>query len=202
MILTKIKSHFTPLQDTIRVLFSVVYDGVYTVSRPEARRSTRSRQAFINRADGYPEGVEFIPWLRRRLSGRWLRHQICLWKLGDKLCGLTGERRKQEYVEFLLADKYFSAMANILSQGLRHERLSMVCCEANALCPGGLALAAIRAQEGDTVALVSGVSYPLVLRPNEENRFRVVGPLFLPGVMDGELKEALKPELFHEIVLV
>lgn len=120
-----------------------------------------------------------------------------------RACGFPPEGAEKEWIlDFFMADEDLCDLANAHIRLLRDERLSMVCCEANAMCPGGLGYAARGAQEGDTVALVSGVQYPLVLRPNGEKSFRLIGRLFLPGVMDGELKGALKPELFHEMVLV
>lgn len=41
----------------------------------------------------------------------------------------------------------------------------------------------------DKVALISGVSMPMILRKSErgENYFEGVGPAFIPGLMDGEM---------------
>jgi hypothetical protein len=89
---------------------------------------------------------------------------------------------------------------------LRIKGLSAVCCGANEslAIPGGLAFAGAAARTGDAVALVSGVSFPLVLRPcpDGQGRFRLVGPLVLPGVMDGELKDKVRKTPLGEIILV
>jgi hypothetical protein len=50
----------------------------------------------------------------------------------------------------------------------------------------GFGVAATGASEGDVITLISGVSMPMVLR-QDRNVFRVVGPAFLPGMMDGEI---------------
>jgi Heterokaryon incompatibility protein (HET) len=50
----------------------------------------------------------------------------------------------------------------------------------------GFGVAATATSEGDVITLISGVSMPMVLRPDKK-RFRVVGPAFLPGMMDGEI---------------
>lgn len=50
----------------------------------------------------------------------------------------------------------------------------------------GVGIAPSRVSEGDIVALISGVSMPMILRQDQTD-FRVVGPAFLPGMMDGEV---------------
>lgn len=130
--------------------------------------------------------------LQRRLS-KWWR----------TLKASPGYNRGTEWIEDLMVtDEYLRASNELVNRLLRDKRLSVVRCETNTMCPGGLAFAGIGAQERDTVALVSGVPFPLALRPCGEQCFRLIGPLFLPGVMDGELKDVLTPESFHEIALV
>ncbi|KAL9111265.1 MAG: hypothetical protein Q9227_004344 [Pyrenula ochraceoflavens] len=54
-------------------------------------------------------------------------------------------------------------------------------------------LAATGAQRGDALALVSGVSLPIVLRRIRDRHFEVVGPAFIPSMMDGRQWDRLGP---------
>ena len=183
VILTHITSHFRPLEGA-RGLASILRDGLSGMSQTDKMRAQKSLSRFLPVSTG--------DWSLQHELGSW-------WRM---LSTRTVYNREREWIEDLMVtDKHLRA-SNLVNGILRDERLSVVCCEANARCPGGPAFAAIGAQEGDTVALVSGVSFPLVLRPNERLRFRLIGPLFLPGVMDGELRGVLTPDSLHEIVLV
>lgn len=92
------------------------------------------------------------------------------------------------WVEDLLAeDSSLKKRLGDFMGSLGEEGLSVVRCHPTELHTGSLAFSARAAQEGDFVALVSGVSYPLVLRPCGEEQFKLIGPIFLPTVMDGEL---------------
>lgn len=51
---------------------------------------------------------------------------------------------------------------------------------------GRFGIAPCSAREGDVIALISGVSMPMILR-YAQTTFQVVGPAFLPGMMDGEI---------------
>ncbi|KAG8169713.1 hypothetical protein KVR01_000458 [Diaporthe batatas] len=211
VVLTQITSHFTPPQP-IRDLFSLYYDASVGMSRDQYMSSTGPCGAFLDRARGGPEGPEFFLWLQRRLAaGReklaasWREDSLDSFMSKIALHGFPDESHEKEWgVDWMLGEKDLCAAASQTRRNLRNERLSLVLCETNSACPGSLAYAARGAQKGDTVALVSGVSYPLVLRPtgDKRSRFRLIGPIFLPGVMDGELKDLLKPEVFDEMVLV
>lgn len=111
------------------------------------------------------------------------------------------EGRREEQC-LLTADKLLRDNQATIADFLKEEELIMVRCEATASCKGGLGFAGAAAQAGDAVALVSGVSLPLVLRGCGQRGFRLIGPLFLPGVMDGELKDLLTPDTLGEIILV
>lgn len=104
----------------------------------------------------------------------------------------------------MLTDKVLRKSLILVMSILRKEGLSAVRCEANRSLgsPGGLAFAGAAARTGDAVALVSGVSFPLVLRECGPGRFRLVGPVFLPGVMNGELKDKVGSISLGEITLV
>lgn len=62
---------------------------------------------------------------------------------------------------------------------------------ALARCEGslfsGLGIACPIARENDRLALISGVSLPMVLRPGEREEYTVVGPAFFGGLMDGKV---------------
>lgn len=68
--------------------------------------------------------------------------------------------------------------------------------------PGGLGFAGADVLDGDAVFLVSGISSPLLLRPCGSRRFKVISPLFLPGVMNGELEDMVKMISLDEMSLV
>lgn len=57
------------------------------------------------------------------------------------------------------------------------------------------------AKEEDVVALISGVSLPMLLRQHE-NGYTVVGPAFLPEIVNGKVWESMSTENLVEIVLV
>jgi hypothetical protein len=81
------------------------------------------------------------------------------------------------------------------------EDMVLVRCSTNS----GFGVAPTGAQEGDVVTLISGVSMPMVLRKDQKG-FRVVGPAFLPGMMDGEVWKQLDTSRhagdLEEIVLI
>jgi hypothetical protein len=54
----------------------------------------------------------------------------------------------------------------------------------------GFGIAATGTRRADVIALISGVTMPMVLRKFESG-FRVIGPAFLPGMMDGEIWKRL-----------
>lgn len=54
----------------------------------------------------------------------------------------------------------------------------------------------------DHVALISGLSMPIVLRGLEHNTWRIVGPAFLPGMMNGEAWTAEIEKELQQIVLI
>jgi len=54
----------------------------------------------------------------------------------------------------------------------------------------GFGIAVSGTREGNVIALISGVSMPMILR-KDVNAFRVSGPAFLPGMMDREVWKRL-----------
>ena len=82
-----------------------------------------------------------------------------------------------------LAWKYHIAITKFLAD----EKMVLVCsCTASGNPVSGVS--PIGAEVGDIVTLISGVSTPMILRRDPDSHdFQVVGPAFLPGVMDGEL---------------
>jgi hypothetical protein len=59
------------------------------------------------------------------------------------------------------------------------------------------------AMEGDTIALISGVSMPMILRARGK-QFKVIGPVLLDDrdVMNGIMWNSLPPESLTELVLI
>ena len=43
------------------------------------------------------------------------------------------------------------------------------------------------AQKGDLICRFDGTRYPFAIRPVSENRYRLIGALYMSGIMDGEL---------------
>lgn len=176
-------------QQVERNLFiSVLYDAFSGMGKEDRRRAQKQLTALMVVATGERR-------LERDLKMWWhaLRHLS------------AGDTRGREWLEnLMLTDDYRLKSLDLVMETLRKSGLSAVRCDANRslACPGGLAFAGAAAQTGDAVALVSGVSFPLVLRPCGQGRFRLVGPMFLPGVMDGELWDKVMTNPFHEIVLV
>lgn len=126
-----------------------------------------------------------------------------LWEWWRRLLSSTASYQGTVWVENLLAeDKSLKRRLSAFMESLGMGGLNVVRCQRTELCTGGLGFAGGAIQEGDSVALVSGVSYPLVLRPCGQQHFKLIGPVFLPAVMDGELMDVVTPESFEEIVLV
>lgn len=145
------------------------------------------------------EGFEY---LREVIPGE-VERKFGMAKWGYKLrMGVNYPEGRREEECLLTADKLLRENQAAIADFLEKEELIMVRCEATASCKGGLGFAGVAAQAGDVVALVSGVSLPLVLRGCGQRGFRLIGPLFLPGVMDGELKDLLTPDTLGEIILV
>lgn len=118
----------------------------------------------------------------------------------------AGIPQEKEWLEKkVLTDEYVGNSLHLVMHHLQTAKLSAVGYEGSQIVAdfhGGLAFAAAGAQTGDAVALISGMSFPLVLHPCGEGRFRLVGPIFLPGVMDGELENQVKELALDEIMMV
>lgn len=170
------------------MFISVLYNALSGMNKEDQRRTQKQLTALMIVATG-ERGLE------RDLKMWWhtLRHMS------------AGNIQGREWLtNLMLTDKVRLNSLNLVMDILQKEGLSAVSCEVNRSLgsPGGLAFAGAAAQTGDAVALVSGVSFPLVLRPCGQGRFRLVGPLFLPGVMDGELKDKVMTNAVDEIILV
>lgn len=77
---------------------------------------------------------------------------------------------------------------------------------ALARCEGdlysGFGIACRAARQGDCVALIAGVSLPVVLRPSlEGDGYAVIGPAFLGGLMNGQVWEEVSRNSLKEINL-
>lgn len=126
-----------------------------------------------------------------------------LWTWWRRLLLSAANNQGTVWAENLVAeDKSLKDRLDAFMKSLGTGGLNVVRCQRTELCTGGLGFAAAAIQEGDSVALVSGVSYPLVLRSCGQQHFKVIGPIFLPLIMDGELMEVVGPESMGEIILV
>lgn len=185
---TRATAEVTHQQTERNRFISVLYNAFSGMDKEDQRRAQKQLTALMIVATG-ERGLE------RDLKMWWhTLHQIS-----------AGNIQGREWLQnLMLTDKLRLNSLTLVMSILRKEGLSAVRCEANRSLgsPGGLAFAGAAAQTGDAVALVSGVSFPLVLRPCGQGRFRLVGPLFLPGVMDGELKDKVMTDPLHEIILV
>lgn len=185
---TRSTGEVTHLQTERSLFISLLYNAFSSMNRVDQRRAQKQLTALMIVATGE----------------RGLEHDLKIWWSTVRHMS-TGNISGREWLEnLMLTDKYWRTSLILVMDVLRKQGLSAVCCEANRslASPGGLAFAGAAAQTGDAVALVSGVSFPLVLRPRGQGRFRLVGPLFLPGVMDGELKDKVGAIQLDEIILV
>lgn len=176
-------------QQTDRNRFiSVLYNAFSGMDKEDQRRAQKQLTALMMVATGE----------------RGLERDLKMWWRTLRYVSADNVQGRQWLENLMLTDKLRLNSLTLVMSILRKEGLSAVHCEANRSLgsPGGLAFAGAAAQTGDAVALVSGVSFPLVLRPCGQGRFRLVGPLFLPGVMDGELKDKVMTNPLHEIILV
>ncbi|KAK8131874.1 hypothetical protein PG999_000047 [Apiospora kogelbergensis] len=89
-----------------------------------------------------------------------------------------------------------------LFRDLVHRRAGLVQCSSAGLNDHGYAPEA--AVNGDSVALISGVSLPMILRKRKRRReqYEVVGPAFFPSVMNGKLWVRIDKNNLDELVLV
>lgn len=177
------------LQQTERNAFiSVFYDALSGMGLEDQRRTERQLTALMMVATG----------------DRGLGHDLEMWWHTLRVMSAADTQERKWGKNLMLTDRYWLHSLDLVMDILRKEGLSAVRCEANTSLAfrGGLAFAGAAAQTGDAVALVSGVSFPLVLRPCGQGRFRLVGPMFLPGVMDGELKHKVMGNPLYEIILV
>lgn len=177
----------TPRQIERSLFISLLYDAFSGMGKEDQRRAQKQLTGLMMVATG-ERGLE------RDLRMWWhtLRHLS------------AGNTQGRQWLEnLMLTDKHRLNSLDLVMDILRKAGLSAVRCDANSslACPGGLAFAGAAAQTGDAVALVSGVSFPLVLRPCGQGRFRLVGPIFLPGVMDGELWDKVMTNTFQEVIL-
>lgn len=189
---TSVSSHFAPRRTDIagtgpHMLSSVLHDALTGLTQSEHQLVMYYVEFFVAvlRTDSR-RNVETV------LRGWWrtLRESI------DKSKGT------EWFVDMLSKHKGLRKGHHLLANTLGKEGLSAIHCKSAALCSGGLAFAGAAVLDGDAVFLVSGLSYPLVLRPCGSRRFKLIGPLFLPGVMNGELEEMVKMIPLDEIILV
>lgn len=174
-------------QTELSMFISVLYDAFSRMTIAERLRSQKQLTALmiVARRERSVESELWMWWRTLRTS--------------------AGNIQGREWLENIMSTNTCLQNSNTLVMNiLQEEGLSAVFCEANEslASPGGLAFTASAAQTGDVVALVSGVAFPLVLRPAGQGHFRLVGPLFLPGVMDGELKDKVMTITLDDIVLV
>lgn len=176
----------THLQVECSMLISVLHDAFAGMSTADQLRAQKQLTALMIVATG-----------KRRLD-----HDLRIW--WHTLRGAAGTQGKEWLEDKVSTDEYMWNSLISVMHILQKAELSAVRCEASRSLanPGGLAFAAAGARTGDVVALVSGVSFPLVLRPCGHGRFRLVGPIFFPGVMDGELKDQVTRVTLDEIILV
>lgn len=88
-----------------------------------------------------------------------------------------------------------------LSLLVHHMDISLARCSGSDYKGFGISTRDVR--EGDSVALISGVSLPMVVRMNShgDGKFRVVGPAFFGGLMDGKVWRRSVEKGLEEIIL-
>jgi hypothetical protein len=98
----------------------------------------------------------------------------------------------------------FPGRMSILTSFLRlynfvaEEKMAFVQCSGQS---AGFGVAPHTARVGDDVALISGVSLPIILRKQPVG-YKIVGPAFLPEALGGRSWDALKYSPISEIVMV
>ncbi|KAK6822884.1 hypothetical protein PG987_014429 [Apiospora arundinis] len=82
------------------------------------------------------------------------------------------------------------------------NRMSLVRCSSQILSDFGYA--SNKTKEGDLVALISGVSLPMILREKNQRpgHYEVVGPAFFGSVMEGEVWQRIDKDNLDELVLI
>lgn len=88
-----------------------------------------------------------------------------------------------------------------LSLLVHHMDISLARCSGSDY--KGFGISTRDAREGDSVALISGVSLPMVVRMNSygDGKFRVVGPALFGGLMDGKVWRRSVEKGLEEIIL-
>jgi len=76
-------------------------------------------------------------------------------------------------------------MISQLSANLNDKALILV--RLDSLRTTALATGVSSVQDGDSVALLEGAEWPVILREAGKRKWYFVGPTFVPGIMDGEL---------------
>lgn len=172
-------------QSEVSMFTSLVYDALSEMPETETMETVRRSNRLIDLLTN------------SRNSDR------LLWTWWRRLLLSTANNQGALWVENLVAeDQPLKDRLDAFIESLGTGGLNVVRCQRTELCTGGLAFAGAAIQEGDSVALVSGVSYPLVLRSCGQQHFKLNGPIFLPAVTDGELMKVIRPESLGDIILV
>jgi len=127
------------------------------------------------------------------------------WRDWSKIVGQNSTERTQPVVQqlkthrhnwppFFRAWLFHRKLSNILAQ----EGMVLVRCDGTY---SGLGVAPRDAKSGDIVSLISGVSMPVILRKSQGG-FKFIGPIFLPGTMNGEVWNNIDKDNLDKLVLI
>lgn len=159
------RSTYDEIQQNVTT-FEFAFAGL---TPPTQRKIARDLSRLVEVFSDILEGPAWSSWCRIICEGI------------NTLTRLTTHRQK--WPPLFRAWNFHVKLSNILAE----ERMILARCDV-AFFP--LGLAPIDAKVEDLVALISGVSMPVLLRPCSGG-YKYIGPIFLPGTMDGEMwKEA------------
>ncbi|OTA52522.1 hypothetical protein K449DRAFT_391379 [Hypoxylon sp. EC38] len=168
----------------------------------------RSIQLFLDAATGYSLVEAILQPYEMSTSQQSFRIGLhWCWLVGQGtgrgLAWVVQELRKQSRNRLLsklgIGGKSPLDLHLLLTNYLAREKIALVHCSSDILSDVGCAPNTV--VEGDLVALISGVSFPMVLR-EKQGEYEVVGPAFFHSVMFGTLWDQLDTDNLDEMVLV
>jgi hypothetical protein len=118
-------------------------------------------------------------------SSNFLDYEICSSILNRLL-----QNRLVEEDDKIISDAYNVKFVNRIT-AVSHGRSCFTTSE------GYIGLAPLETKAGDIICVLLGCHVPMILRPNEEGRFSIVGECYCHGIMDGAVLLGPLPEGFE-----
>ncbi|KAK8849079.1 heterokaryon incompatibility protein-domain-containing protein [Apiospora arundinis] len=140
---------------------------------------------------------QYIRWRTVQFMGPRIR----LWQF------LTSKTHKQYESKWgvpvgIMKYYFWGSRFNDIFEILAWNRMSLVRCSSEMLSDFGYA--SDKTNDGDLVALISGVTLPMILREKNQRpgHYEVVGPAFFGSVMEGEVWQRIDKDNLDELVLI